>query len=139
MPAGSRPRYSRGPLSPYGRESKTSLSKTLKMLSGNTGSSSRLGQCAAHSTYSPPNSLSTYVAALKTSQDIHREKISYRIGPGPTDKKYQITRAEQEQVTKAIYDALDRHILTREELAREIVKRTKIRPTLQSHPLSGFG
>ena len=85
------------------------------------------------------NSLSTYVAALKTSQDLHREKISYRIGPGPADKKYQITRAEQEQVTKAIYDALDGHVLTREELAREIVKRTRLRPTLQSHLLSGFG
>src|SRR5207249_3209930 len=60
------------------------------------------------------NSLSTYVAALKTSQDLHHEKISYRIGPGPADKKYQITRAEQEQVTKAIYDALDGHVLTRE-------------------------
>jgi len=85
------------------------------------------------------NSLSTYVAALKTSQDLHHEKISYRIGPRPADKKYQITRAEQEQVTKAIHDALDGHILTREELAREIVKRTRLRPTLQSHLLSGFG
>ena len=85
------------------------------------------------------NSLSTYVAALKTRHDLQGEKISYRIGPGPEDKKYEITRAEREQVTRAIYDALDRHILTREELAREIVKRTRLRPILQSHLLSGFG
>ena len=84
-------------------------------------------------------SLSTYVAALRTRHDLHGEKISYRIGPGPEDKKYEITRAEQEQITKAIDDALDQHTLTREELAREIVKRTKLRPILQSHLLSGFG
>src|SRR5438046_10511608 len=132
MSAGSRLRYYRVPLSPSGPESTASLSKTLKMLSGNTGSSSRHGQCAAHSTYSPPT-VSTYVAALKTSQDLHREKISYRIGPGPADKKYQITRAEQEQVTKAIYDALDRNIMTREELASEIVKRKIINLTLHTH------
>ncbi len=84
-------------------------------------------------------SLFTYVAALKTRHELHDEKISYRIGPGPEDKKYEITRAEQEQITKAIGDALDHHTLTREELAREIVKRTKLRPILQSHLLSGFG
>ena len=84
-------------------------------------------------------SLSTYVAAFQTRQDLHGEKLSYRIGPGPEDKRYEITRAEQEQITKAIHDALDRHILTRDELAREIVKRTQLRPILQSHLLSGFG
>src|SRR5438445_13180294 len=84
-------------------------------------------------------SLSTYVAALQTRHDVHDEKISYRIGPGPEDKKYEITKAEQEQITKAIDNALDQHTLTREELAHEIVKRTKLRPTLQSHLLSGFG
>ncbi|HVH15233.1 MAG TPA: winged helix DNA-binding domain-containing protein [Candidatus Angelobacter sp.] len=85
------------------------------------------------------NSLSTYVAALKTRQDPNRETIPYRIGPGPDDKQYNITRAEQEQITRAIHDALDQKILTREELAREIVKRTKLRSILQSHLLSGFG
>jgi len=84
-------------------------------------------------------SLSTYVAALKTRHDLHGEKISYRIGPGPEDKKYEITKAEQEQITKAIDNALDQHTLTREELAHEIVKRTKLRPILQSHLVSGFG
>ncbi len=84
-------------------------------------------------------SFSTYVAALKTRHELHGEKSSYRIGPGPADKKYEITRAEQEQITKAIGEALDKHILTREELAHEIIKRTKIRPILQSHLLSGFG
>ncbi len=84
-------------------------------------------------------SLPTYVAALKTRHDLHGEKISYRIGPGPEDKKYEITKAEQEQITKAIDNALDRHTLTREELAHEIVKGTKLRPILQSHLLSGFG
>ncbi len=84
-------------------------------------------------------SLPTYVAALKTRHDLHSEKISYRIGPGPQDKKYEITSAEQEQITKAIDNALDQHTLTREELAHEIVKRTKLRPILQSHLLSGFG
>jgi len=84
-------------------------------------------------------SLSTYVAALKTRHDLHGEKISYRIGPGPEDKKYEITKAEQEQITKAIDNALDQHTLTREELAHEIVKGTKLRPILQSHLLSGFG
>src|SRR5713226_10311554 len=69
------------------------------------------------------NSLSTYVAALKTRRNLSREEISYRIGPGPEDKRYQITRAEQEQVTRAISNALDRHVLTREELAGDIVKR----------------
>jgi hypothetical protein len=83
--------------------------------------------------------LSTYVAALKTRYDLHGETISYRIGPGPEDKKYEITRTEQEQITKAIDNALDQHTLTREELAHEIVKRTKLRPILQSHLLSGFG
>lgn len=87
----------------------------------------------------PSNSFSTYVAALKTRHELHGEKISYRIGPGPEDKKYEITRAEQEQITRAIDDALDQHTLTREELAREIVKRTKLRSVLQSHLLSGFG
>jgi Winged helix DNA-binding domain len=84
-------------------------------------------------------SLLTYVAALKTRQKLQGEKISYRIGPGPEDKKYEITRAEQEQITKAIGDALDQHTLTREELTNEIIKRTKLRPILQSHLLSGFG
>ena len=84
-------------------------------------------------------SLPTYVAALKTRHDLHGEKISYRIGPGPEDKKYEITKAEQEQITKAIDNALDQHTLTREELAHEIVKGTKLRPILQSHLLSGFG
>jgi len=85
------------------------------------------------------NSLSTYVAALKTRQDYNSETIPYRIEPGPDDKQYHITRAEQEQVTKAIHDSLDQKVLTREELAREIIKRTKLRPTLRSHLLSGFG
>jgi len=83
--------------------------------------------------------LSTYVAALKTRHDLHGEKISYLIGPGPEDKKYEITKAEQEQITKAIDNALNQHTLTREELAHEIVKGTKLRPILQSHLLSGFG
>jgi winged helix DNA-binding protein len=85
------------------------------------------------------DSLSTYVAALKTRHNIHGEKFSYRIGPGPEDKKYEITRTELEQITEAIGDALDQHTLTREELAREIVRRTKLRPILKSHLLSGFG
>lgn len=85
------------------------------------------------------DSLSTYVAALKTRHNIHGEKFSYRIGPGPEDKKYEITRTELDQITKAIDDALDQHTLTREKLAREIVKRTKLRPILKSHLLSGFG
>src|SRR6266540_4926113 len=53
--------------------------------------------------------LPTYVAALKTRQDPNREKILYRIGPGPGDKQYHVTRDEQEQVTGAIRNALDRH------------------------------
>ncbi len=85
------------------------------------------------------NSLSTYVAALKTRHDLHGEKISYRIGPGPEDRRYEITKAEQEQITEEVEKALEQHTLTREELAREIVKRTKLRPILQSHLLSGFG
>lgn len=85
------------------------------------------------------NSLATYVAALKTRHESNHETIPYRIGPGPDDKEYHITRAEQEQVTRAIHEALDQRVLTREELAREIVKRTKLRPILQSHLLSGFG
>ena len=85
------------------------------------------------------DSLAMYVAALKTVRDPTRETIPYRIGPGPDDKQYHITQGEQEQVTGAIHDALDQHILTREELAREIVKRTKLNSTLKSHLLSGFG
>src|SRR5256712_10073299 len=85
------------------------------------------------------NSLPTYVAALKTRQDPNRETIPYRIGPGPDDKQYHITRTEQEQVTKAIRAALDQKVLTKEELAREIAKRAKLRSILQSHLLSGFG
>src|SRR2546425_5388739 len=84
-------------------------------------------------------SLSTYVAALKTRHDLHGEKFSYRIGPGPEDKEYEITRTEQDQITKAVDYALDQQTLTREELAREIIKRTKLRPILQSHLLSSFG
>ncbi len=64
-------------------------------------------------------SLSTYVAALKTRHDLHGEKISYRIGPGPEDKKYEITKAEQEQITKAIDNALDQHTLTRGSLLQQ--------------------
>lgn len=85
------------------------------------------------------NSLATYVAALKTRHESNRETIPYRIGPGPDDKEYHITRAEQEQVTTAIHEALDQRVLTREELAQEIVKRSKLRPILRSHLLSGFG
>ena len=85
------------------------------------------------------NSLSTYLAALKTRQDSDSETIPYRIGPGPDDKQYHITRTEQQHVTGAIHEALDQKILTREELAREIVMRTKLRPILKSHLLSGFG
>jgi hypothetical protein len=84
-------------------------------------------------------SLSTYVAALKTRSELHGDKSSYRIGPGPEDREYEITSAEQEEITKAIDSALDQHTLTREELAHEIIKRTKLRPILQSHLLSGFG
>jgi len=83
--------------------------------------------------------LPTYVAALKTRQDPDRKQIPYRIGPGPEDRQYHITRAEQQLVTGAIHDSLDQHTLTREELANEIIKRTKLRPILQSHLLSGFG
>ncbi len=39
------------------------------------------------------NSLSTYIAALRTRYNLHGEKISYRIGPGPEDKRYQIVSA----------------------------------------------
>lgn len=85
------------------------------------------------------NSLATYAAALQTRQESDRETIPYRIGPGPNDKEYHVTRAEQEQVTTAIHEALDQRVLTREELAQEIVKRTKLRPILRSHLLSGFG
>lgn len=87
----------------------------------------------------PSNNFPTYLAALKTPQDPEREIIPYQIGPGPDDKLYHITLAEQEQVTRAIHEALNQKVLTREELAREIVKRTKLRPILQSHLLSGFG
>ena len=83
--------------------------------------------------------LPTYVAALKTRQNLDREQIPYRIGPGPEDRQYHITRAEQEQVSRAIHDSLNRHTMTREELAHEIIKRAKLRPILQSHLLSGFG
>src|SRR5467141_5095247 len=34
------------------------------------------------------NSLSTYVAALKTRHDLRGEEFSYRIGPGPEDRRY---------------------------------------------------
>src|SRR2546427_7742125 len=53
------------------------------------------------------NSLSTYVAALKTRHDLHGEKISYRIVFFKQKTAYEITKAEQEQITKAIDDALD--------------------------------
>src|SRR6058998_3795907 len=54
-------------------------------------------------------SLPTYVAALKTRHDLHGEKISYRIGPGPEDRRYEITKAEQEQITEEVEKALEQH------------------------------
>src|SRR5712692_1088747 len=83
--------------------------------------------------------LPIYIAALKTRLERFREKITYRIGPGPEDKEYHITSEEQEQVTRAIHNALDGHNLTREELAREVVEHARLRRTLQKHLLSGFG
>ena len=83
--------------------------------------------------------LPIYIAALKTRLEHLREKIKYRIGPGPGDKEYHITNQEQEQVTRAIHNALDGRNLTREELAREVAKHAQLRSTLQKHLLSGFG
>ncbi len=83
--------------------------------------------------------LPIYIAALKTRLEYFREKIMYRIGPGPGDKQYHITSDEQEQVTRAIHNALDGHNLTREDLARNVAKHARLRRTLQKHLLSGFG
>jgi uncharacterized protein YcaQ len=83
--------------------------------------------------------LPIYIAALKTRLEHFREEIPYRIGPVNGDKQYHITQDEQEQVTRAIRNALDSRTLTREELAHEISKRVKLRPIIQSHLLSGFG
>src|SRR5712692_7408608 len=83
--------------------------------------------------------LPIYIAALKTRLEHSGEEIPYRIGPVNGDKQYHITHDEQEQVTRAIRNALDSRTLTREELAHEISKRVKLRPIIQSHLLSGFG
>jgi len=77
--------------------------------------------------------LSTYVAALKTRLEHFRESREQ------LENQYRINRSEQDQVTTAVHNALDQHNLTREELAREVVKHTRLRPTIREHLLSGWG
>ncbi len=78
-------------------------------------------------------SLPTYVAALKTRLEHFLERREQ------LENQYHITRSEQDQVTTAVHDALDRHNLTREELAHEVAKHAQLRPSVQKHLLSGWG
>jgi len=77
--------------------------------------------------------LSTYVAALKTRLE------NFRIALAQPQHDYTINRSEKEQVTTAVHNALDHHNLTREELAHEVAKHTRLRPTIREHLLSGWG
>ncbi len=77
--------------------------------------------------------LPAYVAALKTRLEHLREKWF------ELENQHSITRTEQDQVTTAIHNALDRHNLTREELAREVAEHTQLRPAVRKHLLSGWG
>ncbi len=77
--------------------------------------------------------LSTYVAALKTRLEHFQESREQ------LENQYRITRSEQDQVSTAVHNALDRHNLTREELAHEVAKSTQLRPTVRKHLVSGWG
>jgi hypothetical protein len=72
--------------------------------------------------------LPVYVAARKTTMVVKRDWLTPEIGV-----------EERERIVRGIREALDGQILTREELAVEVVKRLGMSARVRKHMLSGWG
>ncbi|TMI32668.1 winged helix DNA-binding domain-containing protein [Candidatus Bathyarchaeota archaeon] len=72
--------------------------------------------------------LPVYVAARKTTLVVKRDWLSPEIGV-----------EERERIVHAIREALDGQILTREQLADEVVERLSVSASVRKHMLSGWG
>ncbi len=76
----------------------------------------------------PDSDLPVYVAARKTTMVVKRDWLTPEIGV-----------EERKRIVGAIREALDGQILTREQLAEEVVKRLGMSASLRKHMLSGWG
>src|SRR5712691_725634 len=72
--------------------------------------------------------LPVYVAARKTTSVVKRDWLTP-----------EIDVEERKRIVHAIHEALDGHILTRELLAEEVVKRLGMSASVRKHMLSGWG
>ena len=76
----------------------------------------------------PASDLPVYVAARKTTSVIKRDWLTP-----------EIDVEERKRIVGAIRDALDGKILTREQLAEEVVDRLGMSASVRKHMLSGWG
>src|SRR3989475_1384361 len=76
----------------------------------------------------PASDLPVYVAARKTTMVVKQDWLTPEIGV-----------EERKRIVGAIREALDGQILTREQLAEEVVKRLGMSARLRKHMLSGWG
>ncbi len=74
--------------------------------------------------------LPLYVAALKTKLPEFTRWLQ---------KHVDVTPAEVSSITDKIGEALSNRTLTREELSREVAKRTKLKPKTRKHLMSAWG
>src|SRR5438876_1892758 len=74
----------------------------------------------------PDSDLPVYVAARKTTMVVKRDRLTPEIGV-----------EERKKIVGAIREALDGQILTREQLAEEVVKRLGMCASVRKHMLSG--
>jgi len=72
--------------------------------------------------------LPLYVAARKTTMVVKPDWLTP-----------EIDVEERKRIVRGIRDALDRQILTREQLAEEVVKRLGMSGSIRKHMLSGWG
>src|SRR5712691_2477387 len=72
--------------------------------------------------------LPVYVAARKTTMVVKRDWLTP-----------EIDVEERKRIVRAIREALDGQILTRERLAEEVVRRLGMRSSVRKHMLSGWG
>ena len=72
--------------------------------------------------------LMVYVAARKTTVVVKSDWLTPEIGVD-----------ERKKIVRAIREALDGQILTREQLAEEVVKRLGVSENVRKHMLSGWG
>src|SRR3989441_861541 len=76
----------------------------------------------------PAFDLPVYVAARKTTMVLKRDWLTPEIGV-----------EERKRIVGAIREALDGQILTREQLAEEVVRRLRMNTNIRKHMLSGWG